>query len=106
MNHSLRDFYHNRLHHGKTTDKWERYIDAYDAVLVPYSQKEITLVEIGIQNGGSLEVWSKFFPNFRKIIGCDINPDCHKLTYDNPNIHVIVGDANEDGVVEKIKAEN
>jgi hypothetical protein len=27
------------------------------------------------------------------------------LTYDNPNIHVIVGDANEDGVVEKIKAE-
>lgn len=105
MNHSLRDFYHNRLHHGKTTDKWERYIDAYDAVLVPYSQKEVTLVEIGIQNGGSLEVWSKFFPNFRKIIGCDINPDCHKLTYDNPNIHVIVGDANEDGVVEKIKAE-
>jgi hypothetical protein len=46
----------------------ERYIDAYDAVLVPYSQKEITLVEIGIQNGGSLEVWSKFFPIFVKLL--------------------------------------
>lgn len=102
MNYSLHDYYHNGLHHGKSTDKWELYIEAYDAVLTPYQKKEITLVEIGIQNGGSLEIWSKYFTNFAKIIGCDINSDCSKLIYDNSNIKVIIGDANDDNVVNEI----
>lgn len=102
MSKDLHDYYHNHLHHGKKTDKWELYIQAYDVMLAPYRDKKINLVEIGIQNGGSLEVWEKYFPNFERIVGCDINTDCLKLTYANPDIHVVVGDANEDAIISEI----
>lgn len=104
MTYSLKDYY-NHLHHGKTTDKWERYLDAYDLVLAPYREREITLLEIGIQNGGSLEIWSQFFPRSRKIVGCDINPDCRTLIYSDQKIKVIVGDANDPHVIDEIRSE-
>ena len=56
----------------------------------------LRLLEIGIQNGGSLEIWPKFFPNAQQIVGCDIRPECARLTYRNPRISVVVGDANSD----------
>ena len=51
-------------------------------------------MEIGIQNGGSLEIWSKYFENATFLVGCDINPDCTKLQYDDARISVVVADAN------------
>jgi GT2 family glycosyltransferase len=89
---SLADLY--REHDGKVSDKWELYIDAYEGILAPYRSQSVSLLEIGIQNGGSLEIWEKYFPNFQKIIGCDIDPKCALLTYENSNVKVIVGDAN------------
>ncbi len=50
-------------------------------------------MEIGVQNGGSLEIWGQYFANRVKFVGCDINPDCQKLTYDDSRIAVIVRDA-------------
>lgn len=90
---SLRDFYDN--HAGKVSDKWRLYIEEYDRLLKPYCDKAINLLEIGIQNGGSLEIWSQFFPKAKLILGCDINPACEKLSYVDPRIRYIVGDANQ-----------
>jgi SAM-dependent methyltransferase len=81
-------------HTGKVSDKWSIYLSEYDHVFSSYRQKSINLLEIGIQNGGSLEIWSKFFQNAKKIIGCDINPDCAKLQFEDSRIYVVVGDAN------------
>jgi cephalosporin hydroxylase len=81
-------------HAGKVSDKWSIYLSKYNSIFNRYRDKPIRFLEIGIQNGGSLEVWSRFFPNARKIIGCDINQECALLEYDDPRIVVIVGDAN------------
>lgn len=81
-------------HIGKVSDKWEIYLDEYGRILNKYREKPVRLLEIGIQNGGSLEIWAKYFTNAAKIIGCDINPDCLKLSYTDPRIDVVVGDAN------------
>ena len=62
----------------------------------------VRLLEIGVQNGGSLDIWSQFFPNAEAIVGCDINPDCERLTYDDPRISVIVGDANDPQTQQRI----
>ncbi len=80
-------------HAGKVSDKWSLYLREYDRIFQPYRDKPISLLEIGIQNGGSLEIWSEYFTNAKKIVGCDINPDCAKLKYSDPRIVVIVGDA-------------
>lgn len=87
----LADFYKN--HTGKVSDKWTLYLREYERLLSPYREQAISLLEIGIQNGGSLEIWSQYFPNAMKFVGCDINPDCAKLIYEDPRIVVIVGDA-------------
>lgn len=81
-------------HAGKASDKWSLYLREYDRLFGEYRNKEICMLEIGIQNGGSLEIWSKYFPDAQTLIGCDINPDCARLSYEDPRIQVIVGDAN------------
>jgi cephalosporin hydroxylase len=72
------------------SDKWQPYFEIYTRHLSRYRDKEITLVEIGVQGGGSLDMWSKFLPK-AKIIGIDNDPECMKLQYDNPNIQVCFG---------------
>jgi GT2 family glycosyltransferase len=88
---TLLDLY--KSHTGKVSDKWALYLREYDRLFAPYREQAISMLEIGVQNGGSLEIWSQYFPNAQKFVGCDINPDCLKLRYDDPRITVIVGDA-------------
>ncbi|MCF3591006.1 tetratricopeptide repeat protein [Planktothrix agardhii 1029] len=85
-------------HTGKVSDKWSSYLFVYDQILKSYRNMNVRLLEIGVQNGGSLEIWSKYFSNAKLIVGCDINPNCARLTYKDSRIHVLVGDANSDEV--------
>ena len=91
---SLQELY--KQHKGKVSDKWSLYLEEHDRILSPYRVKPIQLLEIGIQNGGSLEIWAKYFPRAENIIGCDINQACKNLRYDDRRITVIVGNANTD----------
>ena len=81
-------------HTGKVSDKWPLYLSEYDRIFKGYRTQPIKILEIGIQNGGSLEIWPKFFPNGKKFIGCDINPNCAKLQFEDPRIKLVIGDAN------------
>lgn len=83
-------------HQGKVAHKWSTYLSIYDRLFSTYRDQPIRMLEIGIQNGGSLEIWGKYFQSAQAIVGCDINPECAKLTYDDPCIKVVVGDANTD----------
>jgi tetratricopeptide (TPR) repeat protein len=85
-------------HTGKVSDKWSSYLVIYNQVLKSYRNKNVRLLEIGVQNGGSLEIWAKYFSNAKLIIGCDINPECANLSYEDPRIHIFVGDATSDEV--------
>jgi len=79
----------------RVTDKWDGYLAIYDQAFAPYRDRDVSLLEIGIQNGGSLEVHARYFANHKLIIGCDIHPRCGALTFpDHARIKVIVGDAN------------
>lgn len=91
-----------KTHDGKVSDKWAIYIDVYDHLLNEYKDKVLNYLEIGIQNGGSLEIMAKYFSQPQHIIGCDINPDCSSLVFSNPVIQVVVGDANSDQIQERI----
>lgn len=82
-------------HDGKVSDRWSLYLETYDRLLASWRERALRMLEIGVQNGGSLEIWSKYFPRATKLVGCDINPDCGLLHYDDPRIEVIVGDASD-----------
>jgi O-antigen biosynthesis protein len=90
-------------HNGKVSDKWSMYIAEYDRLFQNYRNRPIYLLEIGVQNGGSLEIWGKYFPKAKKLIGCDINPDCAQLQFDDTRIALVVSDANTDGAQQQIQ---
>lgn len=89
-------------HSGKTTLKWSSYIKLYEKLFSPFKDKNVNVLEIGVQNGGSIEIWSKYFKNFANIVGCDSDPKCVELEFANQNIHIINGDACSESVQEKI----
>ncbi|MGP3713385.1 glycosyltransferase [Brucella sp. RRSP16] len=93
-----------RSHKGKVSDKWLSYLLDYSDFLKKFRNFPVRILEIGIQNGGSLEIWAKFFPNAKLIVGCDINPLCGNLTYSDDRIKVIVGDANNQHTYSSITA--
>ena len=102
MNKELKDIY--KTHAGKISDKWQIYLEEYEEKFKKYRNGPIGLLEIGIQNGGSLEIYSEYFPNAEKIIGCDIHPNCHLLKYNSKVVSVIVGDANSQNVMQMIQS--
>lgn len=91
-------------HTGKVSDKWLSYLSTYDDWFRAYTNRPLRILEIGIENGGSLEIWAKYFPNANLIVGCDINPLCANLSYDADHINVVVGDANADNIRARIVA--
>jgi hypothetical protein len=69
---SLADIY-ARSYQG-ITDKGtaHSYIAVYERLLEPYRTLDITLLEIGVWQGGSLLLWADYFPSGR-IVGMDVN---------------------------------
>jgi len=53
--------------------KWTNYFDIYQSELSRYENKNFTLLEVGVKDGGSLEFWSTVFP-LARVIGVDLNP--------------------------------
>lgn len=81
---------------GKVSDKWDLYLHIYDKIFLENKNNHISILEIGIQNGGSLETYANYFNNGKLFVGCDININCSKLSYSDNRIKVIIGDANTD----------
>ncbi len=52
------------------------YLDVYDPILLPWIGNEVKLLEIGIYQGGSLELWRDYFP-LGTIIGIDVKLPKH-----------------------------
>lgn len=89
---SLRELYSN--HKGYVSDKWEIYLDEYDRLFKELKHKPLSLLEIGVQNGGSLQILASYFENARALVGCDIDLNCRKLQFDDPRIKLVIGDVN------------
>lgn len=61
--------------------KWQHYIPLYDLYFsnLLESKKQIRFLEIGVSDGGSLQMWRKWFGEDAVIFGIDIDPSCEKL---------------------------
>ena len=58
--------------------KHSKYFEIYEKIFHDLYEKNLTIVEIGVLHGGSLEVYKKLFKNSR-IIGIDKNPKVKQL---------------------------
>lgn len=85
---SLREVFDN--HKGRMIDKWLHYFDVYDYHFSPFRNKPVRVLEIGIFQGGSLQMWKEYFGSLAQIVGIDINPQCKQ--FEEENIHIYIGD--------------
>jgi 23S rRNA U2552 (ribose-2'-O)-methylase RlmE/FtsJ len=73
--------------------KYSKYFSVYNDLFKKYINQKIVFVEIGVLNGGSLELWRSFFGKKARIIGVDINPDCKK--FKKKGIEIFIGDQSD-----------
>jgi hypothetical protein len=82
-------FYQNR---GNISDKWEQYLAIYDYEFQSWKGTQVSLLEIGVQNGGSMQVWAEYFAPDSALIGLDVDPRILDLKHP-VNVSVYVADA-------------
>eukprot|EP00697_Spironema_sp_BW2_P005650 gnl/Spiro4/17879_TR9520_c0_g2_i1.p9 gnl/Spiro4/17879_TR9520_c0_g2~~gnl/Spiro4/17879_TR9520_c0_g2_i1.p9 ORF type:complete len:244 (+),score=42.31 gnl/Spiro4/17879_TR9520_c0_g2_i1:16091-16822(+) len=111
---------------SKSSDKWEPYFEIYDnhvpRVMTQANEesRDLVLVEVGVQKGGSLDMWSRYLNDENEccqrmlgtksetisIYGIDIDPACKDLKYDDPNIKVVIGDQGDPAFWDKFLTEH
>lgn len=75
---------------GTAIDKWLHYFHIYHKTFNQYRVMELSILEIGVQNGGSTRMWQNYFGDHAKIVCVDIDPGCKKL--EQEGFEVWIGD--------------
>lgn len=75
---------HRRSH------KWHQYFPVYERHLERFRNRHVTLIEVGLGEGGSLQMWRRFLGPFAIIVGIDIDPVCSRYQAED-QIHIRIG---------------
>ena len=71
-------------HSGRCVHKWAHYLKVYEREFAHLRGAPIRFLEIGVSEGGSLELWRSYFGEQAMITGIDINSACQNRV-DPPN---------------------
>ena len=86
----------------KSSDKWALYLRVYESLFAPFRDRALSILEIGVQNGGFTEVLAAYFSNAECIVGCDIDEKCGLLEFSDPRISLVVGDASDSATIGRV----
>ncbi len=87
-------------HQGRVIHKWAHYFPIYQKHFERFRGKAFTFVEIGCGEGGSMEMWKRFFGPFVQIVGLDIRPECK--AFEDSQIAVRIGDQGDPAFLQSI----
>lgn len=90
-----------RQNDKKLIEKWTHYFDVYDRHFSRFRDKDIVILEIGVSQGGSLQMWKNYFGKQAKIYGIDINPECKNL--EEENITIFTGSQSDRNFLREVK---
>lgn len=92
MNNPLLEYFENN-ENGRLIHKWVHYFDIYHDHFQAYRNTEMTILEIGVFHGGSLQMWKHYFGSRARVIGIDINPHCKDL--EEEQITICIGNQSD-----------
>jgi hypothetical protein len=93
-------FDEHRAAGSRSITKHENYFGVYDRCLEPFRDRPITLLEIGVQHGGSIQMWKRFLHPDSTVVGLDIYPACKQ--YEEPGIRIFIGDQSDKTFLEEV----
>jgi hypothetical protein len=88
---------------GNAIDKWLHYFDIYDFWFKKYRDKPIVILEIGVFQGGSLNMWRNYFGKKAKIFAIDINPLCKQ--FETKNTQIFIGSQEDREFLRSVKSQ-
>lgn len=90
-----------RQNNDRIIHKWVHYFDVYDRHFERFRGKEVVIVEIGVYQGGSLQMWKNYFGEKAIIYGIDINPACKQ--FEEERIKILIGSQSDREFLREIK---
>jgi 23S rRNA U2552 (ribose-2'-O)-methylase RlmE/FtsJ len=87
----------------RRTHKWYQYFPVYERHFERFRNRFVTMFEIGLGEGGSLQLWKRHLGPFARIVGIDIEPMCKQLEEDQ--IHVRIGSQDDTKFLAEVVAE-
>jgi hypothetical protein len=88
---------------GRLIHKWQHYFEVYDRHFARFRGSDVNLLEIGVYQGGSLQMWKWYFGARARIWGVDINPACSALAEER--VQVRIGDQTDRAFLRSLAAE-
>lgn len=88
MHKDLREIFYSL---EKISDKWDPYFDVYERHFARFVGQAPRVLEIGVQNGGSIDMWLEYFGPGTQVVGIDIDPACLNHQYPE-SARVEIGD--------------
>jgi hypothetical protein len=79
-----------RGHTGRRLHKWLHYFEVYDRHFSRFRGAAPVVLEFGVSQGGSLEMWKEYFGPGTRLYGVDINPECRR--FEEPGVTILIGD--------------
>ncbi|MDH5538259.1 MAG: hypothetical protein OEY03_02535 [Rhizobacter sp.] len=77
-------------HSGRLIDKWRHYFEIYDRHFSRFRGKPVNIVEFGVSQGGSMQMWRHYFGPEARLFGVDINLNCKQ--FEEPGVQIFIGD--------------
>jgi len=75
-------------HKDRVSKKWRHYLEVYDRHLAPFRGKKTRLLEIGVEHGGSLQVWRSYLGKAAVIHGLDVNVRAAQIDDRDLKVHI------------------
>ncbi len=86
---------------GRLIFKWMHYFEIYDRYFSRFRNREVHVVEIGVAQGGSLQMWKKYFGDYAYIYGVDINKRSKR--FEEERIKIIIGEQQNRNFLRQMK---
>jgi cephalosporin hydroxylase len=77
-------------HTGRLIHKWMHYFEIYDRHFARFRGRPVNIVEFGVSQGGSMQMWRNYFGPQAQVFGVDINPNCKQ--FEEPGVKIFIGD--------------
>lgn len=74
---------------GRGIWKWRHYFEIYERHFRRFCNTPVHVLEIGLSNGGSLEMWQDYFGPKARVYGVDVDPQCR--AYATETVKVFTG---------------
>ena len=86
---------------GRGMTKWHNYLEIYHRHFARFRGQSPVVLEIGVAEGGSLQMWRHYFGPGTRVVGIDVNLAC--LTLQDDATTILIGDQGDRAFLAKVR---